>query len=69
MFLALSITYINKTSILPYLPHVNVPEYRMVYELFLDWNTMPPYAPNNVIVLNFPLLIIIDKGLFAVVES
>jgi hypothetical protein len=33
----------------------NEPEYGTLHELFLDWNTTPPYAPHDVLVLNPPL--------------
>jgi hypothetical protein len=33
----------------------NEPEYGMVHQLFLDWSTTPPYAPNDIIVLDPPL--------------
>ncbi|MDR2410918.1 MAG: hypothetical protein LBE13_22790 [Bacteroidales bacterium] len=33
----------------------NEPEYGTVQQLFLDWSTTPPYAPNDVIVLDPPL--------------
>lgn len=33
----------------------NEPEYGMIHQLFLDWSNTPPYAPNDIIVLNPPL--------------
>jgi hypothetical protein len=33
----------------------NEPEYDTFHELFLDWNTTPPRAPDDVLVLNPPL--------------
>jgi hypothetical protein len=31
------------------------PEYGIIHQLFLDWNSTPPYAPNDVVVLDPPL--------------
>ena len=36
----------------------NEPEYGMRYELFMDWNTTPLRAPDDILVLNQPLPVI-----------
>jgi hypothetical protein len=35
--------------------HDTEPETGIIHELYLDWNTTPPYAPHDVLVLDPPL--------------